>query len=479
MTWHAIADDLSGAAEIAGVLLGFSAAAPRTDDAHTAHDAQLSPLNAHAQLRLAGAFPGVTCGAEYATGVDEASADVMMADATTAGGAAADETNIDVTVVDSHNRSRSAADAATHMAALVGAHGDHTNLFLKFDSLLRGNIGAELAAVRALRPVVFCPAVPGNARTVVGGVLHIHGIPLHSTTLWAAEEKPAAPTIAAQLGAVTCVPDMELVGDVTFFSLPLAQVRSTQLVATMADAANAGAIIICDAETDDDLRRIADAAVKLGCVLAGAAGLAAAARSATQDLAHNKAREPVSSTSNGSTRSGVPVTASAAATERDTLFVLGTASAAVQAQLAELEGAGVPVLRLTPKQLPTARIPSGTVAVVVVATVSSDLSGSILRGLVTLAERDHTGRHLVLSGGETARAVLDALGITTLHPLAQAHPGAVVSASDDGRLIATRPGSYGDPSSLVEILSTIRTLTPHHPESRNPKPHYPQEGTTP
>lgn len=488
MTWHAIADDLSGAAEVAGVLLGFPTDEPRSIDAHTAHTAQVSPLNAHARLRLAGSFPALAGGAEYATGVDDAGASVVTGDEATADEASADVTtadaaNIDVTVVDSHNRSRSAADAAAHMAALVAAHGTLSALFLKFDSLLRGNVGAELAAVGALRPVVFCPAVPDNARTVVGGVLHIHGVPLHSTTLWAAESKPPASTIAGQLGAVTCVPELELVGDAHFFSLPLAQVRSSQLVATMADAANAGAIIVCDAETDDDLRRIADAAVKLECVLAGAAGLAAAARSVTHKEQGDEEREPASSTITGPAETAAAAAAAGVAaattTDRDTLFVLGTASAALQAQLAELEGAGVPVLRLAPEQLPTARIPSGTVAVVVVAAVSSDLSGGILRGLVALAERDHGGRHLVLSGGETARAVLDALGITTLHPLAQAHPGAVISAGDDGRLIATRPGSYGDRSSLVEILATIRTLSPHHLQSQYPEPHYPQEGTTP
>jgi D-threonate/D-erythronate kinase len=57
----------------------------------------------------------------------------------------------------------------------------------------------------------------------------------------------------------------------------------------------------------------------------------------------------------------------------------------------------------------------------------------------------------VLTGGETARAVVDAIGITSLRPVHEIHHGAVVSVAPDGRRVVTRPGSFGDINSLVTI----------------------------
>ena len=65
---------------------------------------------------------------------------------------------------------------------------------------------------------------------------------------------------------------------------------------------------------------------------------------------------------------------------------------------------------------------------------------------------------LVLTGGETARAVLDRLGTAWLVPLAQVEHGAVASRADDGRLVATKPGSFGADDVLVRLVDRLRTL---------------------
>ncbi|HEV7950825.1 MAG TPA: four-carbon acid sugar kinase family protein [Glaciihabitans sp.] len=425
MRWHAIADDLSGAAEVAGALLNFAPPRAPLDAAQNAQKARHPSLHGRAVLELAPSLPLTNAAMLH-----------------TDSGAA-------LTVIDSDNRSRTAREAFDRLSILLADIDVATPLFLKFDSLLRGNIGAELTAVRAQRPVVFCPAVPHNGRTVVDGVMLVNGQPLHLTELWAAEGRTPATTIGGQLGAVSSVPDWELVGDTQFVTLTLAQVRSTELEQLLRDAADLGAIIISDAETSADLERIAVASLRLGFALAGAAGLAAA-------VAPFVATTPEPTRAPGGSDT-LPDPSSA-----DTVFVLGTASTALQAQLTALSAVGVPVLRLTLTQLADATLPAGTIAVVVTAPVEPHLSATIVRGLAALAARDSDGRHLVLSGGETARAVLDELNITQLRPLAQAHPGAVVSVSGTGRLIATRPGSYGAPDSLVEILATVRTLQPHH-----------------
>jgi 4-hydroxythreonine-4-phosphate dehydrogenase len=65
---------------------------------------------------------------------------------------------------------------------------------------------------------------------------------------------------------------------------------------------------------------------------------------------------------------------------------------------------------------------------------------------------------LILTGGETAREVLDALGVRSLTPVVSVQHGAVVSLSDDGRLVGTKPGSFGDSDALVQLYSAIKDL---------------------
>ena len=72
---------------------------------------------------------------------------------------------------------------------------------------------------------------------------------------------------------------------------------------------------------------------------------------------------------------------------------------------------------------------------------------------------------LVLTGGETARTTLDALGIRELEPLGEIHHGAVHSRTPDGRRVVTRPGSYGAEDSLLRIVAALR---PRRPPSRQP-----------
>lgn len=388
----ALADDLSGANEVAAILAGLADCSQMVD----AHPAQ--PRRATVHL----------------------GPPVASTDAT------------EVTVVDTDNRRRTGEQAADHLRHILTSSpvvtGAHGRVFLKFDSLLRGHIGLQLQAAQELAPVLFCPAVPGLGRTVCAGVLLIDGRPLHRSGLWNAEVHPPASTVAAQLSpAPTLLLDLETV-------------RGGNLTVALAQAAQAGAVVVCDAESTADLDRLVAVGLDLGFTLAGAAGLAAAAA----------ARLPAGSAPASVTGTNPD--------RRETLFILGTASTAARRQVDRLEASGVPVHRLRPEQIDGFPIEHhGTVAVSVDGPVDPSNSTAVTTALTGLAVGHHAERHLVLSGGETARAVLKALGISELVPLVQAHPGAVVSAAG-GRLVTTRPGSYGAPISLLDILTTMNLL---------------------
>ena len=68
------------------------------------------------------------------------------------------------------------------LALRLGAQPIH--LYKKTDSVLRGHITAELEALLRELPytgTLFCPANPARGRTIVDGRYHIHGTPLHQT----------------------------------------------------------------------------------------------------------------------------------------------------------------------------------------------------------------------------------------------------------------------------------------------------------
>lgn len=396
MSTYAIADDLSGAAETAAALAGLPTLVAR--------NAQQLQQGSAAVLELHPAEVGAPETPER-------------------------HPSRGIRVVDSANRHVSATEAAVRMGRLLAARPKGSDVFLKFDSLLRGNLDAELAAVTSSMPVAFCPALPELGRTVRDGVLAIEGTPLHETNLWQAEPTVPGTSISARLAAASPV------------SVPLATVRSGDLQDTLARITSQGQLAVCDAETEADLDQVAVAAVAKGIVLSGASALAAAVR---------RSRLSPSDAAPGTIR---PV--------RDTsvMFILGTASPSTGAQLAALEAGGVPVHRIHPDAIPSADPGTeGSIAVTVDGPVDPSQSGTIVRSLAEMVRRAHAERHLVLSGGETARAVLDALGIRRMSPLAQAHPGAVVSVTADGRLVATRPGSFGGPYSLTQILTTMQAL---------------------
>ncbi|CAH0170517.1 hypothetical protein SRABI83_01177 [Arthrobacter sp. Bi83] len=387
----------------------------------------------------------------------------------TADSGVADNDAPDVLVVDTHTRALSpeAAEAAVSGvfdgATAAGAQA----LFKKMDSLWRGNVGPELAALTGMGyHVVVAGALPQLRRTVVGGQPFADGIRLDLTTLWKAED-------AAPPSSVEQVLNRPEGSSLTLAGLDI--VRSGGLAAFIAEALQAGgpATVIADGETEADLEAVTDALLDLEftaagrrIVLAGTGGIAALlATKLGAKLGNKSARNTQSQLSRRQDQ------AMARSTPR-VLAAVGSASAAAAAQLLQLESAGFSALRIAPAELrdPEAwaqRLLSAKQLLVAdtptALTVSADVvnpqeSGAIVRSLGRLAADAAGTADLILTGGETAREVLDDLGIRQLTPLASAQHGAVVSLSDDGRLVGTKPGSFGDGHALVELYQSMKDL---------------------
>ena len=366
-------------------------------------------------------------------------------------------------VFDSDSRRLDAHDASGRLEVLLRRiperHERAPFVFLKVDSLLRGHMSSELGALHGRGPVVLAPALPALGRSTVGGVVHSEGVPLHESSLWSVEREAAPATIADAIAPLAS----ELVG------LNTVRGDTKELDRVLGELADQHTIAICDAETAEDLDNIAAAALgREGVQLAGASALGAALFRAL-----NAPRAPFVrqvDRSQGELPNPAPVIEVGLRQEtalKPVLLVVGTASAKSRTQLDALAASGIVRITVTPAELlagtadPTAlraALLGGPVAVSISATevdpvASRMLTAALAEFIAPIAQR----LPLVLTGGETARAILNALNIHWLEPLVEIEHGAVLSRTDHDTLVVTRPGTFGGPDSLRTILDRIHS----------------------
>jgi uncharacterized protein YgbK (DUF1537 family) len=319
----------------------------------------------------------------------------------------------------------------------------------KVDSLLRGQIAAELTALRELIPgalIVLAPALPDAGRTTVGGVQHVDGMSLAQTRAWAAEPMAPPSGIAGHLRPLTTA------------SLGLEQIRGPGLADELSSAT--AQVLICDAETNDDL----DLIVHIGrdtlrpIIWAGSSGLTRAlARS--MNKADPRATHP-----------HPPVPAPDGPSSL--LAVVGSAAAVAGWQAEELARAGATLVELPAAELLSAK-PSELVSLaakltweaistdtVIVLTGTADPAQTTLtasRLAEVIAPAAANAGLLLLTGGATARAVLTRNCCTHLDLISEPLPGVVHSRDPrTGQQVITKAGSFGDRHTLTRALDAVR-----------------------
>jgi 4-hydroxythreonine-4-phosphate dehydrogenase len=367
-----------------------------------------------------------------------------------------------VVVLDTDSRHLAAEAAGTEVARCVSRAGTGAagaRVVKKVDSLLRGNILSEVRALASLlgaTPVV-ATALPSAGRTVIDGQPLVQGRPLADTTLWDAEEGDAPVTVADLLAGLDPV------------TVPLSVVRdAARLRAALSDAERRGAAPVCDAETDADLDAVVAASDVLDTpLLVGSAALVAA----VARLLHPDG-DPAQSDRAQSDPAQPPVGPSS---ERDQVVVavVGSAAPTIDTQVALLADLGLPVLRLDPRELVTAPSRSRSrveqaltdLGLVVALDQTPDVDPSAARRLsaaLAFAAEPASSRATVLlaTGGETAHAVLDSIGVDRLIPVATSAE-VVRSHTPDGLVVLTRPGSHGSTTSLLDALAPF--LDAHTP----------------
>jgi 4-hydroxythreonine-4-phosphate dehydrogenase len=318
---------------------------------------------------------------------------------------------IDVLVLDTASRLETPAVAAERVRAALAAGRDalgaDATLYKRVDSGLRGNVAAELEAMRATTglPLLLAPAAPAWGITTEGGVQRIDGAPVSAAAYDCGAEVPAAARARAWLEGPTR-------------ELSLGEVRDRRLPALLQEACDEAASVVCDAASASDLARIAAAQVSLArpVVLVGSYGLAGA------------------------------VLAPGAPERLEVLVVAGSLQGVSRAQVEALRDEG-----------------ARGVHVLVEAAPAGNPDRAVARRLADAAVarvRERAPAGLVLVGGETAAATLAAAGVERIEVLAEPWPATPVvrlaGGVLDGLPAIVKSGARGDARWLVHAVDLLR-----------------------
>lgn len=334
-------------------------------------------------------------------------------------------------------------------------------IYKKVDSNLRGNIGAELAAVAEAvgGPVLFAPAFPARERTTVQGICLVCGTPVAETEM---AQDPEAPVTESDVIAL-------LRGqreDLETYACPLSVVRAGPRALRMSIPERG--VLVIDAETDADLDLVSEVALSFdpAPALAGSAGLAGA-------LAR-RLWGPAASPRWPAERFGhsLAVLASSSAmlaTQVETAAKVGFATIPFPCQRLTREDQPLPELAQA-IQSAVEELRAGRDAVVYatgalpLAERPVELVVEHLAHLAYVVAREAEPNGLLVGGGSTAQAVLEALGVEALgiddEPIPGIAGGLIVGGQLAGRPVALKPGAAGAETAIVQLLDYLSHRSP-------------------
>lgn len=387
---------------------------------------------------------------------------LFLSDALTAGLLA--DCQADVVVADTESRHLPPEDAAARVRAvtrLAKAAGCPV-FYKKTDSTLRGNLGAELAAMQDVcgaKRLWFAPAYPALGRTTRGGTQLVNGVPLARTDFATDPFNPVGTDFVPALLAEQTDRPVRIAAP-----------------AALPPEADRPELVVFDAETDAELLQTAQALWAHGeaVCLAGCAGFAAALE-AVLDLPRT-AQVPelpngilllvcgsvhpraVAQCRYAAAHCGypeLPLTAaqmlSDTGDDAKTLDTLCTALERSGRALLRVSG-GRECLAETAVLAARLSIDPQTVPARIAARLGA-LTAQVLARKKPAA--------LIVFGGDTLLGIARALSCTSVTPLAELLPGIVLSQmqTDTGALfVVTKAGGFGDANLLQEIECRLHDL---------------------
>lgn len=354
-----------------------------------------------------------------------------------------------VVAIDVDSRRLNPGEAA-RVNSDVLQHPQYANraLYKKIDSTLRGNVACEIAALQACRGLaIVAPAFPAMGRTTQDSVQLINGVSVASSDVWRNEHLLGTANLLESLIAqgLRCEAiGIDIVRDETALANALDHALRSDVQA-----------LICDSVTDADLQRLAHATAALHRQLfwVGSAGLAnqlpeALGLRAPAEM-NITGRTPVLTVVGSMSRhSQAQADRLAEQTECfclkvDVSMLLDPTKNEQREQLLTLLQ-----LRLTNGEDSLLTLSQHERNPCIAAQVSSALGDWLKPALAV------TGS-LIATGGETARAILTAAGISRLEVQGELAPGVVLSRTETGLNVVTKAGAFGHPDTLLNAWQLI------------------------
>lgn len=353
---------------------------------------------------------------------------------------------------ETRNASPAAAAAAVRRAIERGsAQGDRLR-YKKIDSTLRGPVAAELTALLQALPkarVLFAPANPRVGRTVRDGVLLVHGVPVAESDFG---RDPACPLRHSSIREILgdAVSDRVVIPDTASEADLVAAVRQMTEHGGEWVAVGSGALAIPVAyrcSVADRSQGDAPApAVDGGCDPGRENGRPARNRPSRGALEARPAGRVAHSPVLMIGGSAHPLNRRQAEELRRThdvaIHEVALADSAVAADLAvaTLRTTGTAIL-----QLPAERTNPRAALAGIVAAATQAIDAA-------------TVRRVFATGGETAFALSERLGLTMLHFIDEIEPGLSLSigqARGGSMLLAVKPGGFGDDRTWVRAWERL------------------------
>ena len=342
---------------------------------------------------------------------------------------------------------------------------EHPRIMKKVDSVLRGNVLAELEAIVAACDypgIVLCPALPAQGRVTIGGVQYDQGPSTYNM------DGPL-PTNGKATDLRAFVPNGYRVTSVDARSL-----RPAALANCLQAATNRIGLALVDIGSDEDLAVLAASLRGMPDVLVvGSSGI----MRAMGRLRYSPGRDRLTAVSG----SQLVVTASQHAAVRGQVRKLAAQrkdAEVIELDVKKLQSYEAADQAISMAQRASAVLTSGGVAVLTVPAVeliderraafyqpaSTLINSTLAAATAKILDGSAQPSRLLILGGDVAAAVCHQLDVHTLVPIEEATPGAVIctgitSVSRPTPLpaILVRSGGFGDENNLLTLIGISPT----------------------
>jgi uncharacterized protein YgbK (DUF1537 family) len=326
-------------------------------------------------------------------------------------------------------------------------------VFKKIDSLMRGNVGVEIAATlealsRPDRPVlaIVAPAFPRTGRTTINGSVHVEGT-ADSSNIYIGK-------VLTSVGLSHALVSRDDWTDAASLSEVFQKVLAARIDT-----------VIVDARSDLELSAIVDAAGSLGeqALLVGSGGIAG--RLAASMGEEVSAPVPAPAVLRRKSEQKAPGNA---------LVVIGSYAPTSDAQLAELVRTGFEHVHLDHAARTSDSVTIDVSSTIVAlrkalshgravltpdptAPLDKKQAKTIAAALGTTVQAIQADvSSIVISGGETAYSILEHLGVPVLNIRGEILPG-IVAAEMPGlkQPFVTKSGAFGDVHALTSVVEYL------------------------